>query len=64
MIIIVGIAYIAAAAVAMYWTIKIQNLKGTPYFDEDNATIIAMFWPVAFPLYLAYMLAGFKSEDE
>ena len=64
MIILGIIAYIAAATVAMYWTIKIENLEGAPYFDTDYAAIIAIFWPIAFPLYVAYMFAGIKGDDE
>ena len=64
MVVLGIIAYIASATVAMYWTVKICNLEGAPYFDEDYAAVIAIFWPVAFPLYLAYMAAGYKGDKK
>ena len=64
MIIVCAIAYIALAAACMYAATKIATCEDTPYVDEEFFVPIALFWPIAFPLYYAYMMGSMKKKDE
>ena len=63
MIIIGVIAYIAAAAVAMYWSTRLSN-KSQEYTEAPSLFMISILWPIAFPLYVAYTMGACAEDGE
>lgn len=66
MSIIVGIlCYVAVASIAMFFTVRWDNrLDGRDCIDDGHIYIaIAIFWPIAFPIWTAYVLAH-AAKDE
>lgn len=64
MLIVYAVAYIAIAAVAMYWETRMGNKSYEAYYLEEYYWLIAILWPVAFPLFAAYVKAHEDGKPE
>ena len=64
MLILYAVVYIAIAAVAMYWETRMGNESREAYMLEDHYWLIAILWPVAFPLFAAYVKAHKDGKPE
>lgn len=59
-------AYSAVASVVMFVTVRLDRKLGD--FDRMDcgvgAAVIAILWPIAFPVFLAYAMAHIMSDRE
>lgn len=60
------LVYIAGAVIAMFLTVRWDNKLNYRYNLDSGGmfVLIAVFWPIAFPLFAAYFVAHKVEEEE